>query len=169
MNGSLNLKFEYFPEVFDPAVVESIATRVTVVLEHIATDPDRPLARLDLLTDTERHDLAPVEGPVGGSIRTLPDISPTPRPWTPTRSRCRSPSRGHLPRTRHPVVADRPRPHRPGCGTESYVALGIPRSVESVLAVWAVTKTGAAFVPIDPNYPPERIEHMLADSGPASV
>ena len=35
----------------------------------------------------------------------------------------------------------------------------------SVLAVWAVAKTGAAFVPVDPNYPAERIEHMLTDSG----
>ncbi|MFD4183008.1 condensation domain-containing protein, partial [Rhodococcus sp. NPDC058514] len=40
-----------------------------------------------------------------------------------------------------------------------------PRSVESVLSVWAVTKTGAAFVPVDPDYPVERIEHMLTDSG----
>ena len=37
--------------------------------------------------------------------------------------------------------------------------------LESVLAVWAVAKTGAAFVPIDPNYPADRIAHMLADSG----
>ncbi|SUE02485.1 non-ribosomal peptide synthetase [Prescottella equi] len=166
VNGSLNLKFEYFPEVFDPAVVESIATRVTVVLEHIATDPDRPLARLDLLTDTERHDLAPVEGPVGGSIRTLPDIFTDAAALDPDAIALSFSGREVTYReldTRSSRIArvliDQ------GVGPESYVALGIPRSVESVLAVWAVTKTGAAFVPIDPNYPPERIEHMLADSG----
>ncbi|EHI44098.1 non-ribosomal peptide synthetase, partial [Rhodococcus opacus PD630] len=47
------------------------------------------------------------------------------------------------------------------------MALGLPRSRESVLAVWAVAKAGAAFVPVDPNYPADRIEHMLADSGAA--
>ncbi|MGO4649959.1 AMP-binding protein, partial [Nocardia sp. 2YAB30] len=45
------------------------------------------------------------------------------------------------------------------------VAVGLPRSVESVLAVWAVAKSGAAFVPIDPTYPEDRITFMLTDSG----
>ncbi|WP_394855224.1 amino acid adenylation domain-containing protein, partial [Rhodococcus aetherivorans] len=52
-----------------------------------------------------------------------------------------------------------------GVGPESFVALGLTRSVESVLAWWAVAKTGAAFVPVDPNYPVERVEHMVTDSG----
>ncbi|MEU4345780.1 amino acid adenylation domain-containing protein, partial [Nocardia sp. NPDC023852] len=52
-----------------------------------------------------------------------------------------------------------------GVGPEDLVAVGIPRSVESVVAVWAVAKTGAGFVPVDPNYPPDRVEHMVKDSG----
>ncbi|MBF6356082.1 amino acid adenylation domain-containing protein [Nocardia higoensis] len=52
-----------------------------------------------------------------------------------------------------------------GIGPEDLVALGIPRSVESVLACWAVAKTGAGFVPVDPNYPADRVAHMLSDSG----
>ncbi|MGW0266568.1 amino acid adenylation domain-containing protein, partial [Nocardia beijingensis] len=52
-----------------------------------------------------------------------------------------------------------------GVGPEDLVAVGIPRSVESVVAVWAVAKTGAGFVPVDPNYPADRVEHMVADSG----
>ncbi|WP_157185641.1 non-ribosomal peptide synthetase, partial [Nocardia transvalensis] len=51
-----------------------------------------------------------------------------------------------------------------GVGPEDFVAVGIPRSVKSVLAVWAVAKTGAGFVPVDPRYPTERVAHMLADS-----
>ncbi|MEK8072438.1 amino acid adenylation domain-containing protein [Rhodococcoides navarretei] len=52
-----------------------------------------------------------------------------------------------------------------GVGPGDFVALALTRSIESVMAVWAVAKTGAAFVPIDPNYPAARIEHMAADSG----
>ncbi|MGY0503161.1 amino acid adenylation domain-containing protein [Nocardia sp. FBN12] len=52
-----------------------------------------------------------------------------------------------------------------GIGAGDLVAVGIPRSIESVLAVWAVTKTGAGFVPVDPNYPPDRVVHMVTDSG----
>ncbi|WFR71257.1 amino acid adenylation domain-containing protein [Prescottella defluvii] len=162
----LNLKFEYFPEHFDRETVESIATRVAVVLDHLAADPDQPLSRLDLLTEVERRELAPVLGEPGGSLRTLPEIfaagaardldavalSFSGREVTYRELDTRS---SRIAR----VLIDQ------GVGPESYVALGIQRSVESVLAVWAVTKTGAAFVPVDPNYPLERIEHMLADSG----
>ena len=52
-----------------------------------------------------------------------------------------------------------------GIGAGDTVAIGIPRSIESVLAVWAVAKTGAAFVPVDPGYPLERIAHIISDSG----
>ncbi|MGW5222208.1 amino acid adenylation domain-containing protein, partial [Nocardia sp. NPDC004085] len=54
-----------------------------------------------------------------------------------------------------------------GLGAEDVVAVAVPRSITSVLAVWAVAKTGAAFVPVDPTYPAERIAHMLTDSGAA--
>ncbi len=52
-----------------------------------------------------------------------------------------------------------------GAGPGDFIAVAITRSVESVLAVWAVAKTGAAYVPIDPTYPPHRIAFMLANSG----
>ncbi|MDN2499153.1 amino acid adenylation domain-containing protein, partial [Nocardia nova] len=52
-----------------------------------------------------------------------------------------------------------------GVGPEMLVAVGIPRSMESVAATLAVAKAGAAFVPVDPNYPEHRIAHMLTDSG----
>ncbi|WP_062992878.1 non-ribosomal peptide synthetase [Nocardia anaemiae] len=52
-----------------------------------------------------------------------------------------------------------------GIGPGDIVATALARSVESVLAVWAIAKTGAAYVPVDPAYPAERIAHMVADSG----
>lgn len=52
-----------------------------------------------------------------------------------------------------------------GVGPEDLIAVGIPRSIESVTALWAVAKSGAGFVPVDPNYPPERVAHMVVDSG----
>uniref|UniRef100_UPI000A6EFA1C amino acid adenylation domain-containing protein n=1 Tax=Rhodococcus opacus TaxID=37919 RepID=UPI000A6EFA1C len=51
-----------------------------------------------------------------------------------------------------------------GIGTEDTVAIALPRSLQATLAIWATTKTGAAFLPIDPNYPKDRITHMLSDS-----
>ncbi|MFB7877888.1 amino acid adenylation domain-containing protein [Nocardia sp. NPDC056064] len=51
-----------------------------------------------------------------------------------------------------------------GVGPGDIVAVAITRSVESVLSVWAVAKTGAAYVPIDPAYPADRIAHIVTDS-----
>ncbi|WP_459549251.1 AMP-binding protein [Nocardia sp. X0981] len=52
-----------------------------------------------------------------------------------------------------------------GIGPEDLVAVAIPRSLDAVLAVWAVAKTGAGFVPIDPAYPPGWVAHLLVDAG----
>ncbi|BAD55563.1 putative non-ribosomal peptide synthetase [Nocardia farcinica IFM 10152] len=52
-----------------------------------------------------------------------------------------------------------------GVGPEDLVALGMPRSLESVVGMWAVAKTGAGFLSVDPAYPADRVAHMLADSG----
>ncbi len=55
--------------------------------------------------------------------------------------------------------------HKP----DQIVALLLHRSVDMIAAIWAVLKAGAAFVPIDPGNPPERIAFMLADSGAAAL
>ncbi|WP_139277853.1 amino acid adenylation domain-containing protein, partial [Rhodococcus marinonascens] len=166
----LHLKFEYLPEVFGVDVVEDIAGRVLRVLEACTT-PDRSLAALSLLTDRERTDLVPVRGRPGGSTRTLPQILAAAAALDPDAIALSYIAPGHEDheisygdldgrsnRLARALIAR-------GAGPETFVAIGIPRSVESVLSVWAVAKTGAAFVPIDPNYPDERITHMLTDSG----
>lgn len=56
-----------------------------------------------------------------------------------------------------------------GAGPESRVAVCLPRSVAMVLAVHATVAAGAAYVPVDPGYPPERIRDLIADAGPNLV
>src|SRR5262249_6748603 len=53
-----------------------------------------------------------------------------------------------------------------GAGPETLVGLLLPRSVDGIVARLAVLRAGAAFVPIDPAYPAERIAFMLADAAP---
>ncbi|MBP2187492.1 non-ribosomal peptide synthetase [Nocardia goodfellowii] len=52
-----------------------------------------------------------------------------------------------------------------GLGPGDMVALGVARGVESVLAVWAIAKTGAAYVPVDPADPTEWVAHIVRDCG----
>ncbi|QVI21494.1 amino acid adenylation domain-containing protein [Nocardia tengchongensis] len=54
-----------------------------------------------------------------------------------------------------------------GLGPGDRVVLALPRSAEAVVAVWGIAKSGAAFVPVDPAAPPQRLAHLLADAGAA--
>ncbi|MFW0788916.1 amino acid adenylation domain-containing protein [Gordonia sp. CPCC 205333] len=51
-----------------------------------------------------------------------------------------------------------------GAAPDDVIAVGLERSVESVVAVWGVIKSGAAYLPVDPAYPTDRIAYMLSDS-----
>ncbi|MFD5254712.1 amino acid adenylation domain-containing protein, partial [Streptomyces bobili] len=53
-----------------------------------------------------------------------------------------------------------------GAGPEQLVALALPRSADLIVALLAVLKSGAGYVPIDPGYPADRIAYMLQDSAP---
>ncbi|PWW67055.1 non-ribosomal peptide synthase protein (TIGR01720 family)/amino acid adenylation domain-containing protein [Actinokineospora spheciospongiae] len=58
---------------------------------------------------------------------------------------------------------------RRGAGPERIVALALPRSVDIIVAELAVAKSGAAFLPVDPTYPADRIAFMLDDARPVLV
>lgn len=70
-------------------------------------------------------------------------------------------------RRRVAAVGDALRDH--GVGPETLVGVGVPRSIESIVAVLGVLWAGAAYVPIDPAYPPERQRSMAADAEIAAL
>ncbi|MBH0120393.1 amino acid adenylation domain-containing protein, partial [Rhodococcus sp. CX] len=122
--------------------------------------------RVRVLSAAEHAALAPVRGPAGGTTRTLPELFAATAAAHPDAIAVTAGDRQLTYRdldewsTRAArVLLDH------GVGPETFVALGIARSLESVAAMWAITKTGAAFVPVDPNYPPERIAFVLDDCG----
>ncbi|MDY6810407.1 MAG: amino acid adenylation domain-containing protein, partial [Actinomycetota bacterium] len=51
-----------------------------------------------------------------------------------------------------------------GAGPEVVVAVALPRSVETIVALWAVARAGAVFFPLDPSGPPERVSRLISDS-----
>ena len=56
-----------------------------------------------------------------------------------------------------------------GVGPENLIALALPRSTEMIIALLGILKAGAAYLPLDPEYPAERLSYMLRDAQPACV
>ncbi|MEC2715912.1 AMP-binding protein, partial [Bacillus cereus] len=56
-----------------------------------------------------------------------------------------------------------------GVDQETRIGIVVERSVEMIIAIFAVLKSGAAYVPIDPEYPKRRMEHILEDCNPQFV
>ncbi|MGV9666679.1 amino acid adenylation domain-containing protein [Nocardia niigatensis] len=134
--------------------------------EFLASGTDFKVSRLPLLEVQERSALLPVHGPSAVETRLLPEIlTESARRNTngcAIVSRGRTMTYGELDArssqlARHLIAL--------GCGPDTAVALMLRRSTDSVVATWAVAKSGAAFVQLAPDYPAKRIEHMVADSG----
>ncbi|RMI30539.1 non-ribosomal peptide synthetase [Nocardia stercoris] len=169
VDSRLHLELKYLPEFFDHDTIAATLRRIRGVLDAVVADPDRPLARLNLLSPAEYREMAPVSGEPAVPERLLPELLAATvardpaavavvcgdRQWTYGELDAASNRLARL-------LIDR------GAGPETSVAIGLPRSYESVLAVWAVAKSGAAFVPVDPRNPGDRIRHMLTDSGVAT-
>ncbi|WP_193564100.1 non-ribosomal peptide synthetase, partial [Streptomyces sp. L-9-10] len=56
-----------------------------------------------------------------------------------------------------------------GVGPEDVVAVSLPRSADLMVTLYAVLKAGAAYLPVDPDYPAERVAALLADARPVQV
>jgi amino acid adenylation domain-containing protein len=54
-----------------------------------------------------------------------------------------------------------------GAGPGTRVALALPRGIEQIVAILATAKAGAAYLPLDPDYPDERLAFILEDAAPA--
>nr|WP_157762222.1 non-ribosomal peptide synthetase [Nocardia yamanashiensis] len=158
--------FTYARDLFDEATVEVFAQRFVRLLEDIVARPELPVGDLGLLSAAEHADLVDRTGGPAVPPRTLPDLmreAVLANPSGPAvvhrgRSFDYSDLDAASSKLARALIAA-------GAGPDVPVAVAIRRSIESVLTTWAVIKTGAIFVPIDPDYPADRIAHMLTDSG----
>ena len=165
---------EFRTDVFDAASVEVLVERLERVLVVMTADPARRLSLLDVLDAGEHARLegwgnravlmrsaAGVSVPVlfAGQVARAPEVvaltcggvSMTYRELDEAADRLAHVLAGH------------------GAGPGACVALLFSRSAGAVVAILAVLKTGAAYLPIDPGLPAARIGFMLADAGPIAA
>ncbi|MEC3954370.1 amino acid adenylation domain-containing protein [Nocardia sp. CDC153] len=162
---SLCLTIKFMADELPEAAARRLLDRFALLLDQIADHPGWRTAQLQHCDPIERKRLLPVRGGEPTPLRTLPDILAAGARANPDGIAVSS---GSLSMTYRDLDAWSNRFARVllrrGVGRETFVVLALTRSVESVVAVWALAKTGAAFLPLDPNYPVERIEHILTDS-----
>ncbi|MGW1996354.1 amino acid adenylation domain-containing protein, partial [Embleya sp. NPDC001921] len=155
-------------DLHDPETAGDLATRFLRVLRSIAAaDPADPIGRIDLLDPDERHTL---------TTRGNDTTTAVPALTAADMFRARVEHAPHAPAVLSDTDridyaeldarANRLAAHLTalGVGRESVVAVVLDRGVELIVALTAVLKAGAAYLPVDPRQPLERLAYMLTDS-----
>ncbi|TAM67778.1 non-ribosomal peptide synthase/polyketide synthase, partial [Mycobacterium sp.] len=170
----MRLQVEYDTDVFDAAYIATLIERMQRLLVAMTTDPARPLSSIDVLDAAEHERL---DGWGDRATLTRPE-TPMSIPALFTAQAARTP---HAPAV---TFEDRSTTYREldeqsnrlahlmidrGVGPGESVALLLGKSTDAIVAILAVLKTGAAYLPIDPALPSARIEFMLADTAPMAA
>ncbi|MFC5743023.1 non-ribosomal peptide synthetase [Dyella tabacisoli] len=158
--------------VYDRDTLERYARCYYQALQALAADAKQPVRRFDLLDDIERQRLV---HDINATARTLPAQS---FPVLFEQQVSRAPDavaamfeqecltyaelNARANRLARALVAQ-------GIGPEQAVAVALPRSLDMLVALLAVLKSGAAYLPLDLDYPAERLAYMLDDAQPALV
>ncbi|WP_053928405.1 non-ribosomal peptide synthetase [Streptomyces chattanoogensis] len=165
---------EYATDLFDRPTIESLVDRWKRLLHQVTVYPDQPIGQAAVLLDGERDQLisdwnSTVTAEVPAATlaelfaeraRSAPGATALISADGATLSYGEVNSRAN--RLAHYLIEQ-------GVGPERIVGVLLPRSVEMVVAVLAVLKAGGAYLPLDPEYPADRLEFMLADARPLLV
>jgi amino acid adenylation domain-containing protein len=163
----------YSTDLFDRATAVRMAEHLVRVLEQFAGDADVRLSRVALMGQAERSQVVEewnrtgAEYPSGSCIHELFEAQAA---RTPGAAAVVHDGRA-LTYAALNARANRLARHLRaiGAGAGTRVALCVERSHEMVVAVLAALKAGAAFIPLDPAYPAERLRFMLDDGAPAAL
>ncbi|HEV2920390.1 MAG TPA: condensation domain-containing protein, partial [Actinomycetota bacterium] len=160
-------------ELFDAGTVERMLGHFRTLLGSVAVDPDRPLSELSLLENEERERLlvewndTAAEFPADDTLAAIFEdrVAQNPDAVAVIFDGV-SLSYAEL-NARANRLAHRLR--RVGVRSETVVGLCLERGLDAVVAVVAVLKAGGAYLPIDPDYPDERVRFLIRDAAAAVV
>ncbi|PEP56461.1 amino acid adenylation domain-containing protein [Bacillus pseudomycoides] len=163
---------EFSTDLFKRETVQKLVSRFIHLLEDAVEDPEQPIGRLEILDEEERQTV--LEKWNGGfqiapemtlpelfekQVRLTPDATAVVFEDTTLTYEELNKRSNKLAR----LLIEK------GVGPEQMVALAIPRSVDMVVSLLAVLKAGAGYLPLDPDYPSDRISFMLSDARPVCM
>ncbi|MDQ6605513.1 MAG: amino acid adenylation domain-containing protein [Actinomycetota bacterium] len=167
----LNTTWEYSTELFRPSTVERMMEHFRALAESAGSNSDRPISKLSMLSEGERAKVVVAWNAHGQSLPQRESIK-----------ECFEEQVARTPAADAVVFGDERltfdelnrranriaallRNHGVGPGT--LVGVLMQKSIDLVPAVLAVVKSGGAYIPLDPLYPRDRIEFMVADAEPS--
>ena len=163
-------QIDYATDLFDRSTVEAMAERLVRALEVVASDPGQAIGEIDILDEAERRQILEEWN---ATDRVVPEmtlaelfeaqVERSPKATALVFGDARL-SYGELNeranRLASLLVSE-------GIGPEDLVAVAMPRSVEMIVSLLGIVKAGAAYLPLDPDYPAERLQFMVEDASPA--
>ncbi|MEV5606564.1 non-ribosomal peptide synthase/polyketide synthase, partial [Streptomyces sp. NPDC052299] len=165
-------RVEYATDLFDRETAQELSARLVRLVGELVSDPDRRLSSVDVLTADERHRILVEWNETAREVptATLPDLFERQAARTPDATALVAQD-GRVTFAALDARANRLARllRRHGVGPEQYVAVALPRTTDLVVAVLAVTKAGAAYVPVDPAHPVDRTALLLQDVGTSAV
>jgi amino acid adenylation domain-containing protein len=170
--SGLAVTVEFSTDLFDRAAIAQMGTRLRLLLHAVTRAPDSPIADLDILTPA---DIGLIRSATEGQVARWPGTS------IPDQIAAHAARTPGAPAVRYEgteitfqelvqqseKLALLMRAH--GIGPEKIVAVALPRSIDLPVALLAILRVGAVYMPIDLTYPSPRITAMLGDARPASV
>lgn len=170
--GGYRGSIEYAVDRFDDATIDALCRRFTHVLQAMVDDPDRPIGEVDAVDPAERelvlHTWNKTESSVPAGlvhewVAGQADLVPQ---RTAVQFGDESISYRELDGCANLLA------HRlvdAGVGPETVIGVALPRSPDLVIALLAVLKAGAAYIPLDLEHPTARLCSLVADAGCPAV
>ncbi len=168
-DGSLTASWEYNPARFDAETIKGLASHFETLLESAIADPQQRISLLRMLPDDERHSIVTGLNETAVEYQNdlgLHELFEAQVARTPGATALvydderlsyeelneRANQLAHHLRTR-------------GVGPEALVGICLERSLEMVIGLLGILKAGAAYVPLEPSYPQERLSLMIEEAG----
>jgi amino acid adenylation domain-containing protein len=171
--GELHCEFEYNTDLFEPDTMKRLLQHFERILTGVVENPDLAVAKIPLMSTEEREqvllewnrtaidypkDLTIPSG-FERQVERTPDATAllfAGEKWSYRQLN------NEANRLAHRLIEK-------GVGAGSLVGVFVERSAEMVMALLGVLKTGAAYVPLDPGYPVERLKFLIEDASLSSV
>jgi amino acid adenylation domain-containing protein len=166
--GGIIGRFEYNADLFDDATIIRMIGHFTILLQSVSTDPEQRISALPLLTETEKHQLLVEWNNTESDYpkdRCVPELFAAQVERTPDAIALVAEDQRYSYRElneranqlAHYLQKQQVGPH-------ARVAIYMDRSLDLIVGLVGILKTGAAYVPLDPRYPAEQLRFILEDT-----